>query len=99
MFPVVFPAVRMYVWISSRAPDILPDEFPQSGYHVRTFPCFPEVHWALSPELPYLRSSTELCWMSSGLHSEIWGTYSGKGHSAQAEAKPFLPNPTLRHGF
>jgi hypothetical protein len=23
---------------SSRAPDMFPDEFPQSGYHVRTFP-------------------------------------------------------------
>ncbi|KAG2744431.1 hypothetical protein P692DRAFT_20878210 [Suillus brevipes Sb2] len=34
--------------------------------------------------------------MSSGLHSEIWGMYSGKGHSARAEAKPFLPNETLR---
>ena len=82
---------------SSRAPDMFPDEFPQFRISCPDFPTlFPEVHWALSLELPYLRSSTELRWMSSGLHSEIRGTYSGKGHSARAEAKPFLPNPTLR---
>jgi hypothetical protein len=40
MSSVVFPTVRTYVRISSHAPDILPDEFPQSGYHVRTFPRF-----------------------------------------------------------
>src|ERR1700693_2808734 len=99
MSSVVFPTVRMYVQISAHAPDMLLDEFLQSGYHVRTFPHFSEIHWALPPELPYLRSFTKLRWMSSRLHSEIWGTYSGKGHSTQAEAKPFLPDLTLRHGF
>ena len=82
---------------SSRAPDMFPNEFPQFRISCPDFPTlFPEVHWALSLELPYLRSSTELRWMSSGLHSEIRGTYSGKGHSARAEAKPFLLYPTLR---
>src|ERR1700733_7450823 len=76
---------------------MFPDEFPQFRISCPDFPTlFPEVHWALSLELPYLRSSTELRWMSSGLHSEIRGTYSGKGHSARAEAKPFLLNPTLQ---
>jgi hypothetical protein len=81
----------MSVWISFCALDMLPDEFPQSGYHVWTFPRFAGSPLGTSPELPYLWSSTELRWMSSGLHSDIWGMYSGKGHSAQAEAKPFLP--------
>jgi hypothetical protein len=142
---------------SSCAPDMFPDEFPQSGYHVPTFPRFSGHPLGTSLELPHLRSSTGLhlnslpisrcmsglvptlrIWfrprsrspdIMSGLshalpevhwalyqscltfgvllnfvgcpldfHSEIWGMYSGKGHSARAEAKPFLPNETLMHG-
>jgi hypothetical protein len=44
MFSVVFPVVQMYVQISSRALDMLPDEFLQSGmYFLQVSHAVPEV--------------------------------------------------------
>jgi hypothetical protein len=58
---------------SSRAPDMFPDEFPQSGYHVRTFPRFSGRPLGTSLELPYLRSSTGLRLNSLSISGHLSG--------------------------
>ncbi|KAG1786734.1 uncharacterized protein HD556DRAFT_1449392 [Suillus plorans] len=64
---------------------------------------FPALIWKLLalvqkvlPKFPtLLQKSFGLHWTFSGLHSEVKGTYSGKGRSARAEAKPLGISPTL----
>jgi hypothetical protein len=78
--PLSVPLLDMFLSSSrSCAPDMFPDEFPQSGYHVRTFPRFSRHPLGTSLELPHLRSSTGLHLNSlsisrrtSGLVPTLW---------------------------
>ncbi|KAG1809844.1 uncharacterized protein HD556DRAFT_1452296 [Suillus plorans] len=57
---------------------------------------FPALIWKVLLKFPtLLRKSFGLHWTFSGLHSKVKGTYSGKGRSTQAEAKPLGISPTL----
>jgi hypothetical protein len=67
------PISRRTSGFSSHARDMFLDEFPQSGYHVRTFPRFYGRPLGTSLELPYLRSSTGLRLNSLSISGRLSG--------------------------